>query len=243
MQSCFSTWSGRPACSGWWYKKAQTEWGTSHEPTLDHQGQHSCHHWYTPSEPGQGHSNKWMPLFCHATVIFVNTFHRWFSYLWPIWHVFSTVSYESDSLHASVRKSCVAHKLRQALHCILERINSSCEVRLESVHWGKSDEEKEEVSKQLSNKLKLNQDNKTILLLVFKRLSKKLPSYSLTMCPVVWKASSTIVSSWSEAAWWNTEKMFFQPERMFAAWEFTIWATHLITMSLIVGDLLILCRT
>lgn len=68
-------------------------------------------------------------------------------------------------------------------------------------------------------------------------LRKELQSYSLTMCPVVWKASSTIVSSWSEAAWWNTEKMFFQPERMLAAWEFTIWATHLITMSLIVGDL------
>ena len=62
-------------------------------------------------------------------------------------------------------------------------------------------------------------------------------SYSLTMCPVVWKASSTMVSSWSEAAWWNTEKMFFQPDRILAAWEFTIWATHLITMSLMVGDL------
>lgn len=58
-----------------------------------------------------------------------------------------------------------------------------------------------------------------------------------TMCPVVWKASSTMVSSWSEAAWWKTEKMFFQPERMLAACEFTIWATHLITMSLMVGDL------
>lgn len=57
------------------------------------------------------------------------------------------------------------------------------------------------------------------------------------MWPVVWKASSTIVSSWSDAAWWNTEKMFFQPERMLAAWEFTIWATQRITMSRIVGDL------
>lgn len=61
--------------------------------------------------------------------------------------------------------------------------------------------------------------------------------YLLTICPVVWKASSTIVSSWSDAAWWNTEKMFFQPDLMLAACEFTICATHLITISLIVGDL------
>jgi hypothetical protein len=42
------------------------------------------------------------------------------------------------------------------------------------------------------------------------------------MWPVVWKASSTMLPSWSEAAWWNTAKMFFQPERMLAAWELTI---------------------
>ena len=59
----------------------------------------------------------------------------------------------------------------------------------------------------------------------------------LTIWPVVWKASSTMLSSWSEAARWKTEKMFFQPERMFAAWEFTIWAIQRTTMSLIVGDL------
>lgn len=61
--------------------------------------------------------------------------------------------------------------------------------------------------------------------------------YSLTMCPVVWNASSTILSSWSEAAKWKTEKIFFQPERMLAAWEFTICAMHRTTMSRIVGDL------
>lgn len=60
---------------------------------------------------------------------------------------------------------------------------------------------------------------------------------SLTIWPVVWKASSTMLSSWSDAARWKTEKMFFQPERMFAAWELTIWAIHRTTMSLIVGDL------
>lgn len=59
----------------------------------------------------------------------------------------------------------------------------------------------------------------------------------LTMCAVVWKASSTIFPSWSDAAWWKTAKMFFQPERMFPAWEFTIWAMQRITMSRIVGDL------
>lgn len=61
---------------------------------------------------------------------------------------------------------------------------------------------------------------------------------SLTIWPVVWKASSTMLSSWSEAARWKTEKMFFQPERMFAAWELTIWAIHRTTISLIVGDLI-----
>ena len=60
---------------------------------------------------------------------------------------------------------------------------------------------------------------------------------SLTIWPVVWKASSTMLSSWSDAARWKTEKIFFQPERMFEAWEFTIWAIHRTTMSLIVGDL------
>lgn len=59
----------------------------------------------------------------------------------------------------------------------------------------------------------------------------------LTMWPVVWKASSTMLSSWSEAARWKTEKMFFQPERMFAAWELTIWAIQRTTISLMVGDL------
>lgn len=58
-----------------------------------------------------------------------------------------------------------------------------------------------------------------------------------TIWPVVWKASSTMFPSWSEAAWWNTAKMFFQPERMLAAWELTIWAMHRITMSRMVGDL------
>ena len=62
------------------------------------------------------------------------------------------------------------------------------------------------------------------------------PRYSQTMCPVVWKASSTMDSSWSPAAWWNTEKMFFQPERMLAACELTIWATQRITMSRMVGE-------
>lgn len=46
-----------------------------------------------------------------------------------------------------------------------------------------------------------------------------------------------MLSSWSEAARWKTEKMFFQPERMFAAWELTIWAIQRTTMSLMVGDL------
>ena len=55
--------------------------------------------------------------------------------------------------------------------------------------------------------------------------------------PVVWKANSTMPSSWSDAAMWNTEKTFFQPDLMLAAWELTICAIHLTTMSLIVGDL------
>lgn len=66
-------------------------------------------------------------------------------------------------------------------------------------------------------------------------LNKK--HYLLTMCAVVWKASSTIFPSWSDAAWWKTAKIFFHPERMLPAWEFTIWAIQRITMSRIVGDL------
>lgn len=55
--------------------------------------------------------------------------------------------------------------------------------------------------------------------------------------PVVWKASSTIASSWSDAAKWNTLKIFFQPDLMLWAWEFTIWAMQRTTISRIVGDL------
>ena len=59
----------------------------------------------------------------------------------------------------------------------------------------------------------------------------------LTLWPVVRKASSTMPWSRSEAARWNTEKMFFQPDRMLAAWELTIWAMQRTTISLMVGDL------
>ena len=61
--------------------------------------------------------------------------------------------------------------------------------------------------------------------------------YLQMILPVVWNASSTMPSSWSAAARWNTLKMFFQPDLMFPACEFTICATHRTTMSLIVGDL------
>lgn len=59
----------------------------------------------------------------------------------------------------------------------------------------------------------------------------------LTIWPVVWKAISTMASSWSDAARWNTLKIFFHPERMFLAWEFTIWAIQRTTISRIVLDL------
>ena len=55
--------------------------------------------------------------------------------------------------------------------------------------------------------------------------------------PVVWKASSTIPSSSSEAARWNTENTFFQPDLMLWACECTICATQRTTMSRIVADL------
>ncbi|CAN8006507.1 unnamed protein product [Ixodes pacificus] len=63
----------------------------------------------------------------------------------------------------------------------------------------------------------------------------------VTMRPVVWKASSTMPSSRSEAARWNTLKMFFQPDLIFAlknllTWELTICATQRTTMSRMVGD-------
>jgi len=63
-------------------------------------------------------------------------------------------------------------------------------------------------------------------------------SYTTTWhSPVVWKASSTIPSSLSDAARWKTEKMFFHPDLMLAALEWTICATHRTTMSRIVSDL------
>ena len=55
--------------------------------------------------------------------------------------------------------------------------------------------------------------------------------------PVVWKASSTIPSSRSDAAEWKTEKTFFQPDLIFLACELTICATQRTTMSLIVDEL------
>ena len=54
---------------------------------------------------------------------------------------------------------------------------------------------------------------------------------------MVWKDISTILTSWSEAARWNTEKMFFQPDMMLEALVLTIWATQRTTMSRIVTDL------
>jgi len=55
--------------------------------------------------------------------------------------------------------------------------------------------------------------------------------------PVVWKASSTIPSSLSDAAKWKTEKMFFHPDLMLVALEWTICATQRTTMSRMVSDL------
>ena len=54
---------------------------------------------------------------------------------------------------------------------------------------------------------------------------------------MVWKDISTMLTSWSEAARWNTEKMFFQPDMMLEALVLTIWATQRTTMSRIVTDL------
>lgn len=61
--------------------------------------------------------------------------------------------------------------------------------------------------------------------------------YLLIILPVVWNASSTMPSSWSEAAKWNTLKIFFQPDLILAACELTIWAIQRTTISRIVGDL------
>lgn len=60
---------------------------------------------------------------------------------------------------------------------------------------------------------------------------------SLIILPVMEKASSTTDSSRSLAAWWKTLKIFFQPDLIFGACECTICATHLTTISLIIGDL------
>jgi len=68
--------------------------------------------------------------------------------------------------------------------------------------------------------------------------ARKEPVNYTTQCsPVVWKASSTIPSSLSDAAKWKTEKMFFQPDLMLVALEWTICATQRTTMSRMVSDL------
>ena len=46
-----------------------------------------------------------------------------------------------------------------------------------------------------------------------------------------------MAASWSEAARWNTEKIFFQPDLTLLALAFTICATHLTTMSRMVTEL------
>ena len=55
--------------------------------------------------------------------------------------------------------------------------------------------------------------------------------------PVVWKASSTMPSSRSEAAEWKTENTFFHPDLIFLACELTICATQRTTISRIVEEL------
>ena len=54
---------------------------------------------------------------------------------------------------------------------------------------------------------------------------------------MVWKDISMMLTSWSAAARWNTEKMFFHPDMMFEALVLTIWATQRTTMSRMVTDL------
>ena len=46
-----------------------------------------------------------------------------------------------------------------------------------------------------------------------------------------------MLTSWSEAARWKTEKMFFQPDMTLEALVLTIWATQRTTMSRMVTDL------
>ena len=59
----------------------------------------------------------------------------------------------------------------------------------------------------------------------------------LMMWVHVWKANPTIWGSVSAAAIWKTLKIFFQPDRMFFAWESTKCVTHRTTMSRMVVDL------
>lgn len=151
------------------------------------------------------------------------------THLRPVRHVFSAVADEPNGFHTGVRKCSITHKLRQTLHCILERVNGRRKMLLKRVHC----EETERIDMRmifLNFYFFLNIQDASFKIMCNCR-------YLLTMCPVVWNARSTMFSSWSDAAWWNTENMFFQPERILAAWEFTIWATQRITMSRMVGDL------
>ena len=54
-------------------------------------------------------------------------------YLWIVRDVFGTGAYDTNSLHACVRKGSIAGKLRQTFHSILEGIDGGHKVLLEDL--------------------------------------------------------------------------------------------------------------
>lgn len=140
--------------------------------------------------------------------------------LWCISNMFSTVSYQPYGLHARVWEGSVTRKLWKTLYSILKWVNGRSKILFEYCSCNTDNKRARQSGSQNAMTFKAWRNKKN-------RQFK----------PVVWNASSTIPSSWSEAARWNTEKIFFQPDLMLAAWEWTICATQRTTISRIVGDL------
>jgi len=150
-------------------------------------------------------------------------------YLRPVCNIFSTLANEPDCFHASVRECSIACELGQAFDGILEWVDDSQEIsfkdaRCKHATWFSTHYHANSCCSWKEKFISQNNvnRNRSDIQMIF---------------PVVWNASSTVPSSWSEAARRKTLNMFFQPERMLCAWEFTIWATQRTTISRIVGDL------
>lgn len=156
--------------------------------------------------------------------------------------MFSAVSNESNGLHAGVRKRSITSKLWQTLDSILKGIDGGGKVFLEYSGWKKQADRRswwKTVAEYETLKRIISLCDCPLPVAHYvKELQKQQQRMPANInIPVVWKASSTIPSSSSEAARWKTEKTFFHPDLILWACECTICATQRTTMSRIVADL------